>query len=298
MYFLFDLTNDRQYWLSPSEVNGTIYVFDTSTTVYTVNFFDLAGALDDYPYVEAKRYVNGTLHIVEKRKVDKEKKDGEKYTIVIKDGAYYTFGDVAMTSTTSVSLTIKGVWFPQDIILAYRYVRAYAYRENATTVRTMYADTKNNTNSVTIKIYYENGTVAYTSSYGVGNNTVSDTWNSANASLNYYEVVAISHGDYGSMEFRVPLPRSWSESPWGLDALGQLPFGIDTSTLIPAIILVGVMLSFSVFTAGVGGIIVCALASFMAYRGWINIDVNVLLMAWALAILFAIIHARKRVTVR
>jgi len=119
LYFHVELgTNDREYWLSEEEVNINIYLFNQTLTTYTISFLDFAGVLDDNPIVEAQRYINGTLMMVEKRKVDEEKKLqfslilGCKYTIIIQDGASYTFGDVLMTSTTTIQLTLKGIKFP------------------------------------------------------------------------------------------------------------------------------------------------------------------------------------------
>ena len=135
LYFLFDLsTQDREYWLGEDEINIDIYVFNQSLTTYTISFLDLAGALDDYPLVEAQRYVNGSLMTIEKRKVDAENKismnliTGVKYNLVIKDGSSYTFGDVLMTSTTTFQLVLKGIEFPKETLLTCKYVHIYGYR--------------------------------------------------------------------------------------------------------------------------------------------------------------------------
>jgi len=137
LYFHFDLgSQDREYWISSTEYAETIYIFNQTLTTYTISFLDLAGALDDYPFVETQRLINGTLMTVEKRKVDVENKIqfslimGCKYTIIIQDGATYTFGDLLMTSTTTVQLTLKGIQFPKETLLTSKYVRIYGFRDN------------------------------------------------------------------------------------------------------------------------------------------------------------------------
>jgi len=95
---------------------------------------DFAGILSEYSYIEAKRYVNATLRIVEKRQVDVENKiimnlvNGVLYTIVIGDGDIYTFGDLRVTDDTTIVLTLKAVDFPKETLLTYNYVRIYGLR--------------------------------------------------------------------------------------------------------------------------------------------------------------------------
>ena len=299
LYFYMNVSNPRQYWLS-IENRKTIYIFDTSTTTYVINFLDLAGVLDENPYVEAKRYINGTLHIVEKRKVDVERKvvmnlkNGEKYTLTIEDGTSYTFGDLTMTDDTTVRLTLKGVDFPPDFALAYKYVRAYAYREN-TTIVTTYEDTKFDTYMVEIWIKFENGTVAYYQNYTDTNSFV-DEWNGADPTLDYYELCQIMHNQFGVLDFATSLPAGWGGSPFNLDILGFLPFGVVTSAIIPAVLIIGATLLFSSLTVGVGGIFMCAIASFVTAVGWYPIDPSTLVICWIIAILLGIVQARKRLT--
>lgn len=312
LYFEYDLPDPRQYWISSDEVELSLYIFNGTFTIYSIEFKDLAGVLDDYPMILAKRLINGSYMTVEKRQVDKEDKvimaleNEVKYQIHIEDGTSYSFGDVVFTGTTdytSIELTLKPLDFPQDVILTYRYVRAWAYRDyhdlGNENITVRYEDTKLDTNWCNITIYYyENHTAAY-GPQNYTTNTVTMIWTAADNETDYLVVALIDHGTYGDdLTFRMPLARGYSTAPWGIDALGDLPYGIATSQLIPALILLIVMLTFSVLTAGVGGLITMAVASWMHYMGWITFDVNILVMAWVLAIIFAIIQARKRIVVR
>jgi len=123
---------------------------------------DTTGILNDYPYVTIKRYVNGTLYTVEKRKVDAYNSIlanlvfTRTYQVLLgNEITTYQFGDLTMTAITGVQLVIRGVDFPMDsdFLVMYKYVRIYGYRENETSLIINYQDTKSYTNSVEIQIY-------------------------------------------------------------------------------------------------------------------------------------------------
>lgn len=306
-YFNFNLTNTRQYWLGSTETSGDIHifeVFDDSTTVYTIAFLDLAGALEDYPFVEAQRYVNGTLYTVEKRKVDVDKKivmalkNGEKYTIVIQDGSSYTFGDLLMTSTTTITLTLKGVDFPKETLLTYKYVRIYGTRAwgvaGTGNITITYQDTLELTTSVKIDINYKNGTNAYT--HTETDDSFNHVWASALNNTDYAVVCTITHERYGSYSWKQYFPRTFSDAPWGLDWLGtSLPFA--TSTIIPMFLILFVAGCFSQINAEVGAFSAVVTALILTYMGWINIPAGALVTAFSLVILMAIIYSKRRVQV-
>lgn len=306
-YFLFDLAKDREYWISPNE-NGTLmYIFDCSLTTYYITFIDLSGVLGTYSWISASRYINGTLMVVEKRKADVAKtvvmnlKQGQTYVIHVEAqaGTSYTFGDVAMTSDTTPELTIKGIDFPQEIILAYRYVRMYAYRsENGTHVTAMYEDTRNNTDHTDVFIKYENGTIANEggSGYTSTSYTFQYIWTGADNETNYYIEIKCYHNEFGLLEYRLYLPRIWSEAPFSLDVLWPSST-ITTSAIIPALIILAVAGAFSTLNAQVGAFAAVVTALILTYIGWISIPVGFLIVAVASAILMGIIYARRRVRV-
>lgn len=304
LYFKFDLTNPREFWVS-DDVIVTFYIFDTSTTVYTISFLDLAGLSDDWPFVEAKRYINGTLRTIERRKIDEQDKvvmalkNGAKYTIVLRDSGSHTFGDLTMTSDTTVDLTLKGLEFPDNIVLTYKYVRIYADRgfgaSGIGNITITYQDLLNKTTQVFIYIKYNNHTVANEGGDGWNstNNSFQYVWSSAVNTTDYYAVAEINHQQFGVLTEKWYLPRGFSEAPWGLDILGTLPF--DTSVLIPFGIILFVAGVFSALTFPVGAILVTTTATLLNYLGWVNIDVPVLVAAWAFSIIMALIWAKRKV---
>ena len=299
-YFQFDLGNTRQYWLSPSEISANIYIFNTTTTVYTFEFLDLAGALESYPYVTVQRYVNGTLFTVEKRKVDVEDKtqfslkQGEKYTVIIEDGANYVYGELLMTSDTTVLLTLKGIEFPKETLLTYKYVRIYATRAFGTpngNITIMYQDTLEMTTSVEILINYKNGSNAY--NITLSSDSFIHIWTAALNSTDYAMVVNIVHERYGSYPWKQYFPRHLSDNPWGMDWFGSLPFA--TNLIIPFFLIIFVGGCFSVINAEVGAFMMVVAAVIVCYMWALPISSSALIVSFTLAILMAIIYAKRKV---
>jgi len=301
LYFKFDLVNDREYWLGEDETSADIYIFNVTSTVYTIDFIDLAGALNDYPFVSAKRYVNGTAHIIEKRKVDVEKKiimalkNGEKYTITIQDGSSYEYGDLLITSETSITLTLKGIEFPQNVILAYRYVRLYAERHNNhTSISMLYQDLQTNTDNVTCSINYRNGTSAYSSTQYT--NTFNVTWTSANENITYFVAMDAMHGDYGEINYRATLYRSqMGTNPFDQlgNIIGTIP-GISTADIIPTVVIVAVAAVFSKVNAYVGGFMAIIFAMFLTWYGWISIPMAMIVTALFIVIIAGLVAHKAR----
>ena len=301
-YFHFELgAYDRQYWLSEEEYTGSIYVFnDTNIQTYTFTFLDLAGALEDYPFVYAQYYINGTLRTVDKRKVDLENKlqlslvNGRKYWLKIIDGSSYTFGEFLATSTTAVTLTLKGIEFPKETLLTYKFVRIYAYRQFASpngNITIIYQDTLNMTNSVDIAFNYKNGTNAYSDTETA--DSFIHVWSSALNNTDYQLEVSINHERYGVYPWRQYFPRMFSDAPWGLGFLGSLPF--DTAVIIPAIIILFAAGCFSRINAEVGAFMAVVVAAALAYIGWITIGPSALVVAFVLAIIMALVYAKRRI---
>jgi hypothetical protein len=298
LYFKFDLVNNREYWLGEDENTAVIYIFNVTSTVYTIDFIDLAGALNDYPFVSAKRYVNGTAHIVEKRKVDVEKKiimalkNGEKYTITIQDGSSYEYGDLLVTSETTITLTLKGIEFPQNVILAYRYVRLYAERHNNyTSISLLYQDLRTDTENVSCEINYRNGTSAYTSTQYT--NTFNVTWTSANENITYFVAMDAVHNEFGTINYRATMYRTFSEQPWGLGFLGSIP-AVNTADIIPSVLILFVAAVFSKVNAYVAAFMATGFALFFAWYGWISIPAGLLVAALFMAIIMALIAKKER----
>jgi len=300
LYFKFHLVNTREYWLCQDETTATIYIFNATTTVYTISFVDLAGALDDNPIVEAQRHINGTSHTIEKRKVDIEDKilmalkNGEKYTITLRDGSSHTYGDLLMTSTTTVTLTLKGIEFPKETLMTYKYVRTYGVRAFGTpngNITITYQDTLKITNQVDIYINYKNGTNAYTGAETA--DSFNHIWTSALNNTDYQVVLSINHSRYGVYPWKQYFPRTFSDNPWGLGFLGSLPF--DTAIIIPSLLILFAAGCFSQINGEVGAFMAVVIAAALAYIGYITIGPSALVVAFTLAVIMAILYAKRRI---
>jgi len=247
LYFLFTLTSyNREYWIHTGENDTTIYILNASTSVYTFAFLDLAKALE-HPYVEAKYYVNETLQTVEKRKVGMENKiqmslvEGKKYSIVIRGNATHTYGDLLMTSTTTVQLLIKGIKLPEDILPISEKVWIYGNRTFDSpngSISIAYQDELNQTNSVKIYVNYKNGTNAYN-----GTETASSfihTWSSALNNTDYTVVAIVDHTQYGITTWKQPLPYRILGTPSSTSFFGTIVQFV-TSIIISSCIILAIV---------------------------------------------------------
>ena len=300
LYFSINTSLNRQYWLSEGEYGGIIYVYDTTLSSFTIEFIDLAGVLGDYPIVTASRYVAGSLTVVEKRKVDIEKKivmslkQGEKYTVTIKNGAMYVFGDLLCVSSP-ITLTLKGIDFPQNVILAFKYVRFYADRHNNfTSISMLYEDLDENTDHVVCNIKFRNGTVAYTSTQY--SNTFNTTWTSADYNTTYFVEMDSYHNDYGVLNYRVTMYKAgFGATPFNLEWLGSIP-GMNIADLIPSFLIFGVALVFSKVNAYVAAFLACVVAILLTWLGFISIAPGLLMLGLFFSILMGLV-AKKRMVV-
>jgi hypothetical protein len=303
MYFSYNLSSNgfREYWLSDSETNifnCSLYVFNASSlTNVVVTFRDLTGSLNSYDLCSAQRYVNGSLLTVDKRKVDVTDqvvfnvKPYTLYNIKVSDGTSYTFGDVNMLSTT-IDLTLKGIEFPQSVIMSNQYVRFYGVREGIDIIIT-YEDTLNETTSVSFTIRYSNGTLAYATIH-TGESVFQDTWTNSQANLTYYFSGTTLTG-YGTFTTAQIFGGSLTSiAPWSLEFLGTFPTGIDSTQLIPAIIILFTFGIFSVLNAYLGAFLGTVVYAFMAYMGWLNVNAGVLVAAFAFSIILGITFAKRR----
>ena len=303
MYFMFTFSDNstREYWVDPSEEVLPIYIFKGDVTEYTINFLDTSGILNTYPYVTIKRYVNGTLYTIEKRKADEYGSiianlvDTKTYQIVLgNEETTYVFGDLIMTYQTSIQLVLRGVDFPKDTILLYKYVRIYGERDfDSDSILLYYNDTAEATDSVNIFIFYANGSNAYAGT--IEADSFVFEWANAEDDRTYQVKVYIHHETYGTLKWNQLLVHGTIEPPFGLDFLGNWPF--ESDYLIPAIIILCVAACFSVLNAYVGAILTCITAIILTWMGWIPIPPGALVAATAFAVLMALIYNKRSVTV-
>lgn len=303
-YFSYDLGSGgtREYWLGDDDTNvynQSIYVFNSSSlTTISVAFQDLTGALNSYDLCSAQRYVNGSLLTVDKRKVDITDrvafilKPLTLYTIKVSDGETYTFGDVT-TSYTEIELVLKGIEFPQDVILRNQYIRFYGNRDN-NTITVTYEDTQESTTSVYFEINYANGTTVYSATH-TDENSFQDSWTNAIQNVTY-RLEGIITTTYGTMTASQIFSGSKvnAYSPWSLEFLGSFPNGIDSSQIIPAVIILFFFGTFSVLNAWLGAFVGSIVYIFFAYMNWINVNSGIMIAALAFSIILAITFAKRR----
>lgn len=301
--FEFESGADREYWFDDDDGEDAIndfYVYGSGLTAYYISFLDYTDVLGDYPLVTASRYINGSSTVVEKRVVDVEQKftmglqNGKIYTIqvVAEDGTSYTFGDLLMTPSTTVQLTLRGVDFPQSSLIA-EDLNYYAIRaRDGENITVYYLDGTEETTSVNVTMYYTNLTLAYSTVFA--NSSFTLVWTSAVNTTDYLVVSEIVHDTYGNMTSRKLLMGAVDSVLWSLDFLGDFDaLGFDSYMLIPSLILLCVAGSFSKLNAYVGAILMVVTASFLSAMGWFPIAGGAIVAGFAFAILMAIIYARR-----
>lgn len=300
-HFMFDLgSHTREYWIANGETEANIYVFNDTLTDYVINFMDMSGLLDTSRFIEAKYYVNGSLFTVEKRMVDSQNSiamslvNGRIYQFYIQPNNYL-YGDVLMTATTGVQLILRGVDFPKETLLEYRYVHAWAVRDflnpiGAITVS--FEDVNEQTTSVLIEISYNN-TLAY--NYTSTDQRFSVSWLEAVNSTDYLVTVTITHSVMGELEYKYFLrgQNSLTEAPFSLAFLGSI--GIETAYFFPALLIVFVAACFSELTAEIASVLTVIIAVLLTVLGWIPIASSLLVSGMAFAILGGVVTVRRRI---
>jgi len=301
-YFRLDcLANKtREYWLGPDETSLTVYIFYTDAEYYHIEFQDLADVLPEYEYVSAKRLINGSLITVDKRRIDEENKVVmalkymEKYTIVLSETSTYVFGDVFFGLSPTVELVIKGINFPEEIEMIQRYIRIYADRtfgaSGTGNITFNYQDLLLHTYSVTIYIKYLNGTTITT--YVSTADAFSYTWSSASNTTAYWCEAVYNHQDFGTQTWRQYIPRSFGSNPFDVSFLGNLR--METSYLLPIIILLLCASLFSVKSVIIGMFVTIVLAILFTMMGFIPIAGSVLTVGFAMVIMAGIGMAKRR----
>lgn len=294
----------REYW--PSAVENVVpdfYIFNASLSTYNIAFLDLGGVLSSAPYVVIQRLINGSYFTVEKRLVDIEKKvqinlvEGERYKVIVSDTTIsYTFGDLLATEVKTITLTLRGVDFPKETILTYKYVRIYGLRDFGDpqgNITVTYQDLLNMTNSVNVSVAAMNGTVLSSQLYELTNQFVF-SWLSAENDTDYQVVATINHNRYGTYSWKQLFIRSYSTNPWVLGWLGSsLPININSLVGIALIIFVGA--GFSMINPEVGAFLATCTAAALTILGWLTIAPGLLITAFCLTLMFGIVMARRRV---
>lgn len=302
--YLFDDGSIRQYWVDPSEVISSLYVFKGNSSAvqdYVINFLDYTGVLKTYPFVTAKAYINGSLWTVEKRVADEQGSilvnliNGEKYQLTVGNAdVNFVYGDLLMTDDVGVQLYLKGVDFPKETLLMYKYVNLYATRDFSTnSILFVYNDTKSLTNSVSLVFTDLAGNVAH--EYEVlATNAFQYNWTSAYNWTSYQLVVSIDHEDYGEFDWRQFFPNVNGDSAAMFDFTFLGDWSFDMTYIVPAILLLFAAGCFSALNAEVGAFALSVMAIILTWMGWIPIPAGALVAGFALSILMALVYNKRR----
>jgi hypothetical protein len=301
--FTFSDNNTRQYWPTELEIVVNVFYTSSSLTTYLINFLDYTGMLKSYPYVSAQYYVNGSLFTVEKRVVDAQNNiymnlvDGHTYTLVIGDGdVSYIFGDCLMTSITAVQLYLNSADFSEEVQLMYKYILMDALRDfSSNSLRIIYEDTTSQTVSVLVEIDFKNGTNVFT--YTAVSDSFSLNWTGVIDSEAYQVTLTVTHSSYGELTWKKYfVEQGGSTSPFDFSFLGSI-LGLDTSYLLPILLIIFVAACFSALNAEVAAVLAVIMGIIFSVMGWLPIPIGALIGAISLAILMALVYNKRRVVI-
>ena len=304
LLFTFPVSSDiRRIYVT--EHNDTFYLFtpESSYTTYEFTIKDYTGVIGEGDsYLEALRYVNSTERLIERMKIQDTITSVPLILVVnrvyvlqvrLSDGSTYRFGYYVSGVDPTPTLSIRTISFSQAAQVTYRYVTVEATRSSdATTITVNYQDNLDQTILVDLEIRYQNGTVAYSDNSTA--NPTSFVWNSAVNTTDYYAVVTITHGFFGTLTYVKPLgkqisvmaaPSAGVFGSWGLMSPGSV---------IPAAIIFVVAGAFSAFSVPFALFAVVVTAGIFVYLGWVSISTTLLAEAMAMAVIIGIVRASRR----
>ena len=268
---------------------------------YQIQIIDLLGVSN--AYLEARTYMNGTLHTVERRQIPA----GGKLPLILTQFKTYYFtiicdqGIIDLGSQTTLSpydpliLYVFPVQLPSEYI-SYGNITAYATRPNGTCIQVYYNDANARTQLVDITIYSVKNnelTEEYTLSWKA--NTIMITWKDALPSLDYNVKITVSHADYGQLTWQIPLPApAPTENIWD-KLLGWIcDWPVSPSQIICAFIIFFVVTLASYKDAEAGLLLGAITAGVLIGLGWYAMSWGTLTIITCLIIMLAIARRRRR----
>jgi hypothetical protein len=156
----------------------------------------------------------------------------------------------------------------------------------------LYQDDLGATSVVNMTVYYQNWTIAYTTSILTPTTEIqSVTWDSANSTTDYRVRITSTHTTFGSMYWDCPLPAAASYLvPIDISFFGAqtwLPWVIPFSLVA----LTGGV--FSTLSTPVGVFAMVGVAAMLKYLGWTNVEWNNIGLAMFVVFLFALTRKKK-----
>jgi len=242
----------RRYYIS--DLNETIYIFypeDTFTSfAFTVKDFTGATSLEDTLFA-TRRTINGTERTIERVPIENTINNipvtlviNRAYAIVLYVGSSYTQKNTFFSNTLDLTPTIvlNEISFSRQIQLASKWIYVDADRPTATSLRVNYTNTRGDTNSVTVRIRFLNGTLVNQTTFTTDSFTY--TYSPVDNETSYYFDLTIDT-DFIVTPWKKVLPwtPSFNDIP-DLSVLGSLG-GLNMKYLIGLIFIIGVALIFS-----------------------------------------------------
>jgi len=292
-----------------NDTTFTFYVPESTYYVYEFSLRDYMGVVNSSSMLECYRVIGDELQLTERLSITNRASAltltlniGSTYYLIMNMTGYeYHFGWFLAGSSTSNTLTMYGYDFPSQIVLAYQYIRAYAWRtDNNTVILLSYENTEADTNLVEFYVTYTNGTTAHYDNSTA--DTVTFTWNGADTMTDYVVYMNSNSTKLGTITYKQVMVHLIDvSSPFDLSSLGTFPNNMPATKVVPALIIIFVAAAFSTLTVPLGLVMAVFAAAIERYMGWyaitpygMNADIEFLFIIGSLAILYALYHAARR----
>lgn len=290
----------RSYYAPANTTSFRLYVPDSAYSSYIIIVNDFTGQINSSTHLSSILIIGGVERTIERIPIPSSYQaslilvQGRTYIreIILPDGTVYR-DSYTPTSALSDNMYVRVITFSSQVQLTSKYILIEATRPTPTQIVVNYNDTLDQTTSLAVFIYYSNYTQAYnTTTTSIPSGIAQITWSSANSTVDYIAVVTAVHTSFGTIQKTTYLSISPTHtSPFSLAFLGSYPWLLD---LMPYLMVVGVAGLFSTLTVAVGMFAVVGFAGLFYLMGWLVISPNILILAFAIVILYAMGRRKER----
>jgi len=298
-YFQIQLGYNYSRYYTPIYPTETICVFQPESpyTTYYVGITDFLGMRN--ATVESYVSLNGTTFTVERRPFTPNNKIPFTLTQFTQYGfrvrcsqGTYDFGSwITGDPSLLISFTVSPANFPFQTI-TYGNLSISVLRRNDTWVEILYADSGNETVSVTVQMYYRDNsvlTLLWTGSEPTESGYTYN-WYDANRYVDYVASVTVVHSVHGTLHWAFPLPDPLIAPGLDLSIFGVFPF--ESRQLVGFVLVLLLFACFSVREAHVGLLLSIGLAAFLTYVQWLALSWSAISICLCLAVLWALSRRR------
>jgi len=298
-YFQIQLGYNYSRYYTPIYPTETICVFQPESpyTTYYVGITDFLGMRN--ATVESYVSLNGTTFTVERRPFTPNNKIPFTLTQFTQYGfrvrcsqGTYDFGSwITGDPSLLISFTVSPANFPFQTI-TYGNLSISVLRRNDTWVEILYADSGNETVSVTVQMYYRDNsvlTLLWTGSEPTESGYTYN-WYDANRYVDYVASVTVVHSVHGTLHWAFPLPDPLIAPGLDLSIFGVFPF--ESRQLVGFVLVLLLFACFSVREAHVGLLLSIGLAALLTYVQWLALSWSAISICLCLAVLWALSRRR------